>query len=134
MAFIGVVTTVLALGIYGYSLKYEDELTARTHVFSFLVFAELFRSFASRSEHETYIEMGARSNLYHLAAVAIPIAFQFALHHTTTFQELFKVRMISWGECLLLGSLTLIPVTAVEIRKILRRRGVKQQATREMSQ
>ena len=125
MAFIGVITTILALGIYGYSLKYEDEVTARTHVFSFLVFSELFRSFASRSEVETYIEMGPRSNVYHLVAVAIPIAFQFALHHVPLFQELFKVRMISWSECFLLGSLTLIPVTAVEIRKLLRRRGVK---------
>lgn len=98
-------------------MKYEGELTARTHVFSFLVFAELFRSFASRSEVETYIEMGPWSNLYHLVAVTIPIAFQPTIHHMPLFQDLFKVRMISWAECLVLGSLTLIPVTAVEIRK-----------------
>lgn len=127
IVFIGIATTILALGIYGYSLKYEDELTARTHVFSFLVFAELFRSFASRSEMETYIEMGPRSNVYHLIAVTIPIGFQLAIHHMPIFQELFKVRMVSWNECLILGSLTLIPVTAVEIRKILQRRDANHQ-------
>ena len=120
MILVGVTVTVLALALYGYSLRYEDELTARTHVFSFLVFAELFRSFANRSETKTFFQLGPTSNLYHLGAVSVPIAFQLMLHHTTWFQDYFKVRMVNWTECLILLALTLIPVTILEIRKYVR--------------
>jgi magnesium-transporting ATPase (P-type) len=44
LIFVSIVTTVLALAVYGYSLETENALIARTHVFSFLVFSELFRS------------------------------------------------------------------------------------------
>ncbi|TAL31856.1 MAG: cation-translocating P-type ATPase [Alphaproteobacteria bacterium] len=117
MAFVGIVTSLLALGVYGYSILYEDEMTARTHVFSFLVFAELFRSFACRSEHKTIFQMGFSSNLYHLVAVSIPVAFQISLHHFEIFQGIFKVDSIHWGECTFLLALTLIPVTVIEVRK-----------------
>jgi len=122
LGFVGFMTAVMALAVYAYSLKYEDELTARTHVFSFLVFAELFRSFACRSETKTFFQMGPLSNLYHLVAVAIPITFQLALHHTGWFDEVFGVKMISWTECFVMLGLTLIPVTAIELRKVIRQK------------
>jgi Ca2+-transporting ATPase len=102
------------------NMHYGDEITARTHVLSFLVFAKLFRSFASRSETKPYFQLGARSNLYHLAAQAIPVDFQIFLHHNTMFQKIFDVKSLHWGECIVILALTLIPVTAVEIRKIVR--------------
>ncbi len=117
MAFVGIMTSILTLGVYVYSLKHEDEITARTHAFSFLVFAELFRSFASRSEHKTFFQMGMQSNIYHLIAVAIPIIFQISLHHVRFFRGVFKVETINWIECLILLGLTLIPVSLIEIRK-----------------
>lgn len=122
MAFVGIITAVMALAVYGYSIRYEDEATARTHVFSFLVFAELFRSFACRSEYKTIFQMGLRSNIYHLVAVAIPITFQFSLHHTEAFQGIFKVQSVAWSECLPLVALTLIPALLVESRKWLRQK------------
>ncbi|OQW47468.1 MAG: hypothetical protein A4S09_15210 [Proteobacteria bacterium SG_bin7] len=118
MIFVGSITAILSLAIYGYSLKTEDAITARTHVFSFLVFAELFRSFACRSDTKTFFQLGFSSNVYHLLAVGFPITFQMMLHHTEFFRNLFKVNEISWGECLVMFLLTLIPVTAVEVRKI----------------
>lgn len=126
MFFVGIVTSVLALLIYGYSLKTEDEIIARTHVFSFLVFSELFRSFACRSEHKTFFQMGMASNVYHLVAVSIPIAFQILLHHTELFQNLFKVKGLHWGECLIMVAITLIPVTAIEVRKWLKQKKIVQ--------
>ncbi|MGK5087355.1 cation-translocating P-type ATPase [Bdellovibrionota bacterium FG-2] len=120
MTFIGVTIAVLSLVVYGYSFKREGALTARTHVFSFLVFAELFRSFASRSETKTFFQLGAFSNTWHLFAVSIPIGFQFLLHHTVWFTSLFKVHMIEWNECLVLVGLTLIPTAVLEIRKLMR--------------
>ena len=126
MTFVGILTSVLTLAVYGYSLRNEDEITARTHAFSFLVFAELFRSFACRSEHKTFFQMGLTSNLYHLAAVAIPISFQIILHHTELFRGIFKVNSISWTECFVMFALTLIPVTIIEVRKIIRQKWVGQ--------
>ena len=120
MIFVGVTVTVLALGVYDYSMRFEDEITARTHVFSFLVFAELFRSFANRSETKTIFQLGPASNLYHVGAVSVPIVFQLLLHHTTWFEEVFKVRTISWTECLVMLGLTLVPVSLLEIRKYFR--------------
>lgn len=123
MIFVGIVTSVLALAVYGYSLRTEDEITARTHVFSFLVFSELFRSFACRHEDKTYFQLGPRSNLYHLAVGMIPVAFQLFLHHSPMFQSLFGVKMLGWGECGWLLLLTLVPVTAVELKKIFKAKG-----------
>jgi P-type Ca2+ transporter type 2C len=121
MAFIGVTVAAMALAVYGYSLHAEGEPTARTHVFSFLVFAELFRSFASRSETKTFFQLGPLSNAYHLAAVSVPITFQMLLHHTDWFAGLFKVHQLPWSECLPLVGLTLVPATVLEVRKWLRR-------------
>ncbi|MDI1229285.1 MAG: cation-translocating P-type ATPase [bacterium] len=122
MAFIGIITSTMALAVYGYTLRISDAVTARTHVFSFLVFAELFRSFASRSEHKTIFQLGLTSNMYHLAAVAIPLTFQITLHYSQVFDDVFKVKAISFQECLTLIFLSLIPVTAVEIRKMMKQR------------
>lgn len=122
MIFVGVVTAALALAIYGYSLRAEDELTARTHVFSFLVFSELFRSFACRHEDKTYFQVGPRSNLYHLFVGIIPVGFQLFLHHHPFFQSLFDVKSLDWRECGALLLLTLMPVTAVEVKKLFKGR------------
>ncbi|MCC7403872.1 MAG: cation-translocating P-type ATPase [Bdellovibrionales bacterium] len=120
MVFVGITISVMSLIIYGFGLKYEDEATARTHVFTFLVFAELFRSFACRSETQTVLQLGLFSNLYHVAAVVIPMMFQISLHHFAAFQGIFKVTYIGWLECLVFLLLTLVPVSVLEIRKFIR--------------
>jgi Ca2+-transporting ATPase len=122
MVFVGIITAIMALAVYAYGLRYQDEATARTHVFSFLIFAELFRSFSCRSEDKTIFQMGLRSNIYHLVAVTIPITFQFSLHHTETFQGIFKVQSVNWSECLPLVALTFVPVLAIETRKWIRQK------------
>lgn len=120
MFFIGFITAIMALALYGYLLKTSDELTARTYAFSFLVFAELFRSFACRSDEKTFFQMGAFSNIFHLIAVAIPLVFQIWLHHNDTFQSVFKVKHLEWRDCLVMIVVTLIPVTFLEIRKLIK--------------
>lgn len=122
MFFIGAITAIMSLVLYGYFLKTSDELTARTYAFSFLVFAELFRSFACRSEDKTFFQMGAFSNTYHLIAVGIPLIFQIWLHHSDTFQDVFKVKHLGWSECLMMIGFTLIPVTFLEVRKIFKQK------------
>lgn len=123
-AIVGSVTGLMCLGVYAYALRTWDEETARTLAFSFLVYAELFRSFASRSERLTFWELGPRSNLLHLAAILAPAIFQFVLHHSTTFQSIFDVRHLTIEECLGIFAITLVPVTVLEITKLLRRKRV----------
>lgn len=122
MIFVGLLTAGLTLAVYAYSLKTADELTAKTHAFTFLVFAELLRSFACRSETKTFFQLGLTSNVYHLLAVAFPITFQLFLHHTSFFREVFKVKEISWTECALLFLLTLIPLLLIEAIKFFKHR------------
>jgi P-type Ca2+ transporter type 2C len=123
VGWIGLLTALMTLAIYGYSLRVDDEITARTNAFSFLVFAELFRSFASRSETRTFLQMGFRSNILHLAAASIPMVFQMLLHHTHGFDRLFKTVPIGWTECMTFFGLALLPVTAIEIGKIVASKG-----------
>ncbi|MGZ3789997.1 MAG: cation-translocating P-type ATPase [Bacteriovorax sp.] len=118
MAFVGTITSVFTLALYTYCLKFENELIARTYAFSFLVFAELFRSFASRSEQKTFFEMGVRSNIYHLIAVIAPIVFQISLLHIEFFRGIFKVEALNWMECLALIILALIPASMIELKKL----------------
>lgn len=119
IGWIGLLTAVMTLAVYGFSLKYDDEITARTNAFSFLVFAELFRSFASRSDTRTFFQMGVRSNLFQLFGALIPITFQMILHHTHSFNRFFKTEPLGWKECILFFGLSLIPVTLIEVWKIL---------------
>lgn len=120
MVFIGGIISGMSLLLYGYLLKNTDEITARTYVFSFLVFAELFRSFACRSEEKTFFQMGMFSNVYHLGAVSIPLVFQIWLHHSDTFQDVFKVKHVELKDCLIMLGLTLIPVSFLEVRKLIK--------------
>lgn len=116
---ISAVETVIAMGLYGYALNFENALIARTYLFLFIVLSELFRSLAYRSDTKTYLQIGPWSNPYHVVAVGIPILFQLTLNHVPFLQELFKVDSLSWMEYLVVGGLSLIPVSAMEIRKLI---------------
>jgi Ca2+-transporting ATPase len=125
MLAVGTVVGILTQTVYGVSLRVTDEAGARANAFSFLVFEELFRSFAMRSEVDTFFAIGWRSNLYLLVAVLIPVGIQLAVHHLGVFAELFKVHPISIGECAFFMGLALIPVTILEVRKLVRHRYCK---------
>lgn len=132
VGWVGLMTALMTLVVYGYSLRFDDEITARTNAFSFLVFAELFRSFASRSETRTFLQMGVRSNLLHLAAASLPAVFQMLLHHTHWFDRVFKTVPLGWSECLGFFALALAPVSVIEVWKLVgaRRRSRAQTAPR----
>lgn len=120
MASVGIITSTITLLIYIYYLKYENVSMARTHAFSFLVFAELFRSFSCRSEAKTFFQMGVRSNIYLLLAIIGPVLFQIGLHRIDFFKSIFKVEAISLPHLVVLISLSLIPVTLIEIKKLIK--------------
>lgn len=112
---VGVIMTILCLGMYSYKLNSDNPEEARTYAFSFLVYMTLFRSFSCRSERKAYFEL--KMNHYHLLSVVIPIVLQIGLAKTELYQELFQVHELSFKEHTLLIGLSLIPVAMVEFIK-----------------
>lgn len=119
---IGWIEGLLALGIYGSTLRSGGHEAARSLTFTFLVFTELFRSFACRSEERTFFELGPKSNLFQIAAVALPLLFQIWIPYSPLFREVFAVEPLSLNSALGLVGLTLIPVSVLELWKVVKRR------------
>lgn len=119
MVFIGLLITVMCLLVYDYGLRHHDLLQARTLGFSFLVYAVLFRSFSCRSETKTFFEM--KPNFYHLLSVLIPVILQVLIQKNEFLSRIFKIEEISLEKNLILMGLACIPVTIVEIYKIMKR-------------
>lgn len=65
--------------------------------------------------------MGAFTNLRLVAVVMASVAVQLAIHHMPVTQRLFQVSNLSIGDCLLSLLLGLVPVTIIEVSKLLRR-------------
>lgn len=118
--FVGLLSTVLGLMIYSWSLHHYDELTARSYMFFFLIYLCLFRSFSCRSETKTFFQL--KFNSIHLMSVLIPIVLQLTIQYAEFYQKLFKVRSVSLTENASLALTSIIPVTFVELYKLLRKK------------
>lgn len=117
----GFLQTIVTLGTFIWVYQHQDLATARNLAFSVLVFGEVFRSFAARSRTKLFWEVGVGSNLLLLGIVALSVLIQLGIHHIPLTESLFEITPISLKECgvsLLLG---LIPVSALELSKIIKR-------------
>jgi Ca2+-transporting ATPase len=118
----GVLQTAATFGTYAWALHDGDVTRARSLAFAVLVFGQLFRSFASRSTTQVFWQVGAFSNLVLLAVVTVSVTFQLVIHSVPWTRELFQIDALSpplAALCLLAG---LVPVTVVELAKLVRRR------------
>jgi len=117
---VAVVMTIIIIYVYHHTLLTSDPMSAKSYVFTLLVYMSLFRSFSSRSEDKFFFQLSF--NPWHLSSVLIPVILQVGLQHTKLFQKLFHVRALSLSENGMLLLLGLIPLTLLEIQKIWRRR------------
>ncbi|MDP2344003.1 MAG: cation-translocating P-type ATPase [Deltaproteobacteria bacterium] len=117
----GVVTAACSLAVFVWALKTRDEATARNLAFSTLVFGQLFRAFAARSADKTLFEVGALQNLWLLLVVVVSVALQLGIHHVPLLQGLFGIEALSLTDCALSLGVGLIPVTVIELAKLVRR-------------
>lgn len=117
--FVGILSTILGLAIYDWSLEHYDELTARSYMFLFLIYLCLVRSFSCRSETKTFFQL--KFNLVHLLSVVIPVLLQLGVQYTEIYQRLFKVRSVSMIENAVLVLISMIPVTFVELYKLFKK-------------
>ncbi len=121
--FVGILSTILGLIIYDYSIQHYDLLTSRSYMFNFMVYLCLFRSFSCRSETKTFFELSF--NPIHLGAVLAPVILQASLQYSGLFQSLFKVRAVTLTENGILIGISLIPVTFVEVYKLINKKRKK---------
>jgi Ca2+-transporting ATPase len=117
----GLLQGLVTLGIFIYMLQTEGLQSARNMAFSTMVFGELFRAFGARSTTLVLFELGIWSNMRLLGIVVFSALFQLALHHVPVMQELFELSPLSGAECLVSVGLGLVPITVIEVGKLVRR-------------
>ena len=124
LLFAGGLDAACTLAAFAWGLYHDGSVErARTYAFSTLVFAEVLRSAAARSRTRTLFEVGVMSNV-RLAAVCFAIiALQLASHHVAFLGKFLKTGSMTWLECGALLAFAFIPVTVLELTKLVRRIG-----------
>jgi Ca2+-transporting ATPase len=117
----GLLEGTLVLGSFTWALRSGSLEQARSFAFATLVFAELFRSFAARHRFKLLWEVGALTNLRLVAVVAASALAQLAIGQIEATQELFQITSIHWRAWLLALLLGLVPVSVLELTKLVRR-------------
>ncbi len=92
---------------------------ARTAAFCTLAMAQLFFAFSCRSDTKTLPRLGFFSNPHLLGAVVLGCAVQVTLMLLPPTRHLLKTTPLTAGAWLLVFILALIPVTCVEVSKLL---------------
>jgi len=93
---------------------------ARTAAFCVIAYAQLFYSFSCRSQRYTLPELGLFSNPYLFGAIAISGLLQLSAVALPFARTVFDVTAFPLQEWTLVILLSLIPVTAIEVAKLIR--------------
>jgi Ca2+-transporting ATPase len=117
---VGAIEAAVVLGVFVTHLGAGDPSLARSLAFSTLVFCELFRAFAARSKTLLYWQVGVFTNVHLIAVVALSALLQIALGHLAFARGFFRVVALSGPETALCLALGLVPVSLMEIGKLLR--------------
>jgi len=125
--FTGLLTASVTLGVFAYEFYIMNNslAQARGAAFTALVIAGLLRAFGARSEQRAIWEISMFSNIRLSLVVAASFALQLAIHHVAMFQTLFKIEPITLSQCVGWIAVGFIPLIVLELRKVIRYRGVK---------
>lgn len=118
----GLLQTSLSLTTFVYVYHKYGIDEARNFVFAVIVFFEVIRAFSFRSETKTIFELGFFSNKFLLLVVLITIIAQMLLHEFDLTRRLFQFNHMSWWDCLYWLGLATVPVTLLELIKVIRRK------------
>lgn len=138
MIFYGVLVGVITLAAYWlgeYVLSNPNvaDGTANTMAFATLVFGELTRAFAVRSETRSIFSIGVFSNSAMNKAFLVSLALQLAVLFIPFLQEIFKVQNLTGMEWLIVILLSLVPLIVSEITKAFRSKELQVSDNREFS-
>ncbi|MCD5028159.1 calcium-translocating P-type ATPase, PMCA-type [Enterococcus asini] len=128
MIFYGVLVGAITLAAYwlGEYVLSDPNIadgTANTMAFATLVFGELTRAFAVRSETRSIFSIGVFSNSAMNKAFVVSLAMQLAVLFIPFLQEIFKVQSLTGTEWIIVIALSLVPLIVSEITKAFRRQG-----------
>ena len=119
----GLVAIAAAIGFYWiYHDDPERVGDARTVAFCILAYSQLFYSFCCRSQSKTFFEVGPFTNLPLLGSIIGSALLQLAIVSIPITRGFFQIEDhegLPWGVVL---SLALMPVTVVEIGKLIQSR------------
>jgi Ca2+-transporting ATPase len=94
---------------------------ARMAAFATLAFAQLMFSFGCRSFRYTLPQLGLLSNRWLVIAIAVSALIQLCALSVPMLRSLFKVETAGLGwEWVMIGGLALVPVTVIELAKLVR--------------
>jgi Ca2+-transporting ATPase len=110
----------LAAFLWGYHVEGSLE-RARTYAFSMIVIEQVLRAFALRSRTRVLWELGLRTNWRLVAVAVLTVALQIACHRVEPLASLLQAGLMSWREIGAVVALALVPVTIVEVWKLVRR-------------
>lgn len=122
MIFYGVLVSVVTLaayvlGEYVLSDPLLADGTANTMAFATLVFCELTRAFAVRSEHLSVFQIGLLTNKTMNKAFVVGLVLQLAVLLIPFLRPVFHITVLTGTEWLVVVGLSLIPLIVSEISK-----------------
>ncbi|MCY1082831.1 cation-translocating P-type ATPase [Archangium lansingense] len=118
---VGTLEALLVLGVFIWADPAHDVDRARALAFSTLVFAELLRAFAARSATRIFWEVGPLTNRLLLGIVIFSVGLQVVLYELPAARGLFGLGALHPRELGLAFALGLLPVTLLEMTKLVRR-------------
>ena len=123
MVWVGLLMAGLTLVAQGWAY-HTGSAHWQTMAFTVLTVSQLGHVLAIRSEKESIFTIGLLSNRYMAAAVIVTFLLQMATIYVPAFNPIFKTAPLSVGELLLCLGLSSVVFIAVEIEKLLKRRGL----------
>ena len=121
MCLTGILTAGVAFAVYLYLLKQGNSEGARTYAFAVLVFAELLRSFGSRSETKPVWRIPFLTNINLAIVVCVSFGLQAWSQHNATLGRFLKSSFMPLTDCLWLVAVGAIPLVVLELVKLVRR-------------
>ena len=120
---VGAVIAALTLGTQAWALS-EDTREWQSMVFSVLVFCQLVHSMAIRSERRSLFSIGLLTNPALVGAIAVSVVLQLALLYVPWLQDIFRTTALTPAQLAVVFVVPLVVLFAVEVEKLLVRRGV----------
>ena len=126
MVFYGVLVGVITLAAYllGEYILSDPAVadgTANTMAFATLVFCELTRAFAVRSEHLSVFQIGLLSNKTMNKAFLVGLVLQLAVLLIPFLQPIFHITALTAAEWLTVVGLSILPLLVSEVTKAIGR-------------
>jgi Ca2+-transporting ATPase len=119
---VGLLIGALSLGTQAWALE-RDVAQWQTMVFTVLVFSQLVHSMAVRSETRSLFSIGLLTNRPLIGALLLSVALQLMLIYVPWLQGVFRTQPLTASQLVIVFSVPLMVLLAVEAEKALVRSG-----------